>query len=130
MFSRLGKGKTSKPSIFHRFRKDEQPKASIFTRIEMGEISSSASVPQKKVSVFSRLDETNEVQSSVPSHMKHVSALDVKVDDALKVKRCVLVLTGHGAKASSKERPKEKEQTSSTATQAKRSMPFFEEMLN
>ena len=79
----------------------------------MGEISSSALPSQKKDSVFSHLTEINEVQSSIPSCIKRVSTLDVKVDDSLKVMRRVLILTGYGVKASSKERTKEEEQASS-----------------
>ena len=63
--------------------------------------------------MFIRLGELNEVQSSIPTRMKRVSTLDVKIDGSLKVKRHVLVLTGHGAKANSKERTKEEEQASS-----------------
>jgi len=46
--------------------------------------------------------------------MKRVFALDVKVDDSLKVKRRVLILIGRGARASSKEGAKEEEQASSS----------------
>ena len=41
--------------------------------------------------MFNQLNETNEVQSFVPSHMKCVSTLDVKIDGYLKVKRRTLV---------------------------------------
>ena len=51
--------------------------------------------------------------------MKLVSTLDVKVDDLLKVKRHVLILTVHGAKANLKERTKEEEQTSSNCDASK-----------
>jgi len=106
VFRRIGKGKMPKPSIFHRLKKNEQPKPYVFARIKIGETSLSAPPSQKRDSVFSRLGKTNEVQSSIPSRMKCVSTLDVKVDDSLKVKGCVLILTGHGAKANSKERTK------------------------
>jgi len=39
--------------------------------------------------------------------MKRVSTLDVKVDDSLQIKRCLLVLTSHGDIARSKERTEE-----------------------
>ena len=44
--------------------------------------------------------------------MKRVSTLDVKVDDSLKVKRSVLILTGQGAQASAKGRTKEQASSS------------------
>lgn len=100
VFRRLGKGKILKPSVFHRLKKDEQPKPSVFARIKIGKMSSSSPPSQKKDSVFNSLGKTNEVQSSIPSRLKHVATLDVKVDDSLKVKRHVIILTGHGAKAS------------------------------
>jgi len=112
VFRRIGKGIIPKPSIFRRLKKDEQPKSSIFARIKIGETSSSAPPSQKRDSMFSRLGKTNEVQSSIPSRMKRVSTLDVRLDGSLKVKRCVLILTGHGAKANSKERTNRDEQTS------------------
>jgi len=106
VFRRIGKGKLLKPSVFHRLKKDEQPKPSVFARIKIGETSSSAPPSQKRDSAFSRLGKTNKVQSSIPSRMKRVSTLDVKVDNSLKVKRRVLILTHQGAKVSSKERTK------------------------
>ena len=56
--------------------------------------------------------------------MKHVSTLDVKVDDSLKVKRRVIIHTGHGAKASSKERTRSK--LLPAATQARMSTTSLE----
>ena len=41
--------------------------------------------------------------------MKRVSTLEMKMADSLKVKMCVLVLTGDGANDSSKERTKDEE---------------------
>jgi len=41
--------------------------------------------------MFNCLGEVNEVQSSVPSHMKRISTLDVKTDGSLKVKRRTLL---------------------------------------
>ena len=106
VFRRIGKGKIPKTSVFHKLKKDDQYKPSVFARINIGKMSSSSPHSQKD-SVFNRLGKTNEIQSSIPSRMKRVSTLDVKVDDSLKVKRHVLVLTGHGAQASSKGRTKE-----------------------
>jgi len=111
--ARIGNNKTLKPFVFHRLKKDEQPKPSVITWITVREMSASSPPSQKRDLVFSRLGKINEVQSSIPSRMKRVFTLDVKVDDSLKVMRRVLVLTGHGAKASSKERTKEVEQASS-----------------
>ena len=62
--------------------------------------------------MFSYLSKINEVQSSIPSCMKHVSTLDVKTDGSLKVKRRTLVLTSHGDNANLKEKTKEEEQAS------------------
>jgi len=113
VFSRIAKGKIPKPSVFHRLKKDEHPKSLVFSKIKIGGMSSRTPSPQNKDSVFNRLGRINEVESSILSRMKHVSTLDVMVDDSLKVKRHILVLIGHGAKASSKERTKEEEQASS-----------------
>jgi len=113
VFRSIENGKIQKPAVFHRLKKDEQPKPSVFTRIKIGETSSSAPLSQKRDVVFSHLGKTNKVQSSISSRMKCVSTLDVKVNDSLKVKRRVLILTGLGAKANLKERTKEEEQTSS-----------------
>ena len=57
--------------------------------------------------------------------MKCVSTLDVKVDNSLKEKRCVLVLTGHGTRVSVKERTKE-----SAMMETKMLATSLEEMLN
>ena len=116
VFRRIGKGKIPKPSVFHRLKKDDQSKPPVFARINIGKMSSSSPHSQKKDSVFNRLGKTNEVQSSIPSRMKRVSTLDVKVDDSLKVKRSVLILTGQGAQASSKEIIKEQDSSSCDAS--------------
>ena len=55
-----------------------QPKPSVFTRIQTTEKPSDSSLHQEKSSAFSRLRVINEVQSSIPSRMKHFSTLDVK----------------------------------------------------
>jgi len=59
------------------------------------------------------VDEVNEVQSFVPSHMKHIFALDIKTDDSLKVKRRTLVTTSCEANSNSKEKIKVDGQASS-----------------
>jgi len=88
---------------------DKNPKPSVFARIKIDEMSSSSPSSQERDSVFSCLGEINQVQSSIPSCMKHVFTLDVKTNGSIKVKRCTLVLTGHGANASLKKRTKEEE---------------------
>ena len=60
--------------------------------------------------MFNHLGKTNEVQSFVPSCMKHISTLDVKIDDSLKVKRCTLVITSCKASSHLKDEIKDKEQ--------------------
>jgi len=72
----------------------------------MGEMLSSSPSSQEG-DLVSAILEINEVQSSIPVRIKCVSTLEVKVDDLLKVKRCTLVLTGHWANASLKERTEE-----------------------
>jgi len=54
--------------------------------------------------VFSRLGEMNEIKSSIPSRMKRISTLDVKIDGSLKVKRCTLVITNYEASSTLKEK--------------------------
>jgi len=62
---------------------------------------------QEENSIFSHLAEVNEAQSSVSSRMKRISALDIKTDGSLKVKRCTLVITNCEASSNSKEKIKE-----------------------
>jgi len=52
------------------------------------------------------------------------------VDDFRKVKRRILIPTGHGAKANSKERTKEDEQTSSNRDASQEVNALLEEMLD
>ena len=59
--------------------------------------------------MFNQLNETNEVQSFVPSHMKCVSTLDVKIDGYLKVKRRTLVITSCEASGHFKDEMKVEE---------------------
>jgi len=104
VFRRIGKGKILKPSVFHRLKKDEQPRPLVVARIKIGKMWSSSLPSQKKDSVLSQLGELNEIQSSIPSRMKRVSNLDVRMDNSLKVKRCILVLTCYRTRVSPKER--------------------------
>ena len=62
--------------------------------------------------MFSRLGEVNEVQSSIPSRMKHISTLDVMTGGSLKVKRHTLVITNCEASSNSKGKIKGDRQTS------------------
>jgi len=63
--------------------------------------------------VFNRLGEAREVQSLIPSCMKRVSMLDVKIDGSLKVKRRTLVITNYDASSNSKDKIEEEDQVSS-----------------
>ena len=45
----------------------------------------------RESSAFRGLGVINEVQSSIPSRMKHFSTLDVKMDGSLRVKRCIVL---------------------------------------
>ena len=107
MFIRRRKDKITKASVFYWLKRDKQHKPFVFTRIKMVEMSSSLPSSQERDSVFSCLGEINKVQSSMPLCIKHVSTLDVKKDDSLRVKTCIPVPTGHGAIVRSKERTKE-----------------------
>ena len=113
VFSRMGNDKTPKPSVFRRLKGGKQPKPSVFTRIKTGGKSSSSSLAQDGDSVFYNLGEVNEVQSSVSSHMKRISTLDVKTNGSLKVKRCTLLVSSYGTSSNSKAKIKDEEQPSS-----------------
>jgi len=63
--------------------------------------------------MFSRLGEVNEVQSFVPSRMKPITALDIKTNGCLKVKKCILVITSCKARSNLKDKIKDEEQASS-----------------
>jgi len=112
MFNRIGEDKAPKLSVFQRLERDSQPKPSVFTIIARGKKPSGSSPAQIESSVFNRLGETNEVQSCVPSRMKRVSTLDVKIDGSLKVKKHTLVITNYDASANSKEEIKDEDQVS------------------
>ena len=113
VFNRVGKDKVPKLFVFQRLQRDSQPKPFIFTKITRGKKPSSSSPAQTKSSVFNRLGETNEVQGFVPSRMKRVSTLDVKIDGSLKVKRRTLVITSSDASSNSKDKVKYEDQVSS-----------------
>jgi len=106
VFTRMGKGKIPKPSVFQILQERKQSKPSIFTRIKIGGKSSNLSPAQDKNFVFSSLGEVNEIQSLVLSRMKHIFTLDAKTDGSLKVKRCTLVITNCEASWNSKEKIK------------------------
>jgi len=78
----------------------------------MGKKPSGSSPAQIESSVFNRLGETNEVQSFVPSHMKCVATLDVKIMGSLKVKRHTLVITNCEASSNSKDEIKDEDKVS------------------
>uniref|UniRef100_A0A7C9DQF5 Uncharacterized protein n=1 Tax=Opuntia streptacantha TaxID=393608 RepID=A0A7C9DQF5_OPUST len=99
--------------MFQRLQDDKQPKPSIFTKIKTGAKSSNSSLAQDMNSMFSRLGEINEVQSSVPSRMKQIAAFDIKTDGSLKIKRCTMVITSYEASSNSKGKIKDEEQASS-----------------
>jgi len=79
----------------------------------LGEETLGSSPLETENSLFNHLGETNEVQSFIPSHMKRVSTLDVKIDDSLKVKRRTLVITSCDASSNSKDKIKAEDQVSS-----------------
>jgi len=68
---------------------------------------------RRKKLAFSRLGVINEVQSSIPSHMKHFSTLDVKMDGLLRVKGHTIVFTGQQKSSNSNEKPEEEQIASS-----------------
>jgi len=100
----------SRPSVFWRLKASTQSKPSVFTRIKSSEELPGSSHSQEKASVFGRLSQINEVQSVVPSRMKRLSTLDVSTEGSLRVKRRIVVFTGHKAHPSPSEEVKEKEQ--------------------
>jgi len=69
--------------------------------------------PKERGSVCGRLGETNEVQSSIPSHIKCFSTLDVKAYGSLRVKRCTMVLTSHRSNPTPNMEVMQEEQASS-----------------
>jgi len=63
--------------------------------------------------VFNRLDDGNEVQSSIPLHMKRFSTLDVKTDGSLRVKRHTMVFTSQPSNFEIDKEDEQEEVTSS-----------------
>ena len=82
-------------------------------------MSSIALPSQKKDLVFSHLNEINELQNLIPSRIKNVCTLGVRMDDSLKVKRRVLVLIGRGLRLVQKKEPRKRNKLLSTASQFK-----------
>jgi len=113
VFNRIGKDKFPKLFVFERLKRDSQAKPSIFTRIARGKKPSGSQPAEIESSVFNRLGESNKVQRFIPSHMKRVSTLDVKIDGSLKVKRCTLVITSCDCSSNSKDEIKDEDQVSS-----------------
>ena len=111
--TKTGKDRAPKLFMFQRLKEDSQPKPSILIRIAKGKKPSGSSPVQAESSVFNRLGEANEVQSLIPSRMKRVSMLDVKIDGSLKVKRRTVVITNYDASLNSKEKIEEEDQVSS-----------------
>ena len=113
VFKRIGSDTTFKPSVFRRLQGGKQPKPSVFTRINVGAKSSGSPPVQDEDSVFSRIGELNEVRSSIPSCMKHISTFDVKTDGSLKVNIGTLVISSYVTGSNSKVKIKDQEQPSS-----------------
>ena len=65
--------------------------------------------PLERGSTFVHLGEINEVQSTIPSRMKHLLTLDVKTEGSLRVKRRKVVFTGHRVSLSPQEELKQEE---------------------
>ena len=108
VITRIRKGKGRKISVSNIIRDVPQPRRSLFTRIKTGENSSRLRLQQEKSSAFSCLGVINEVHSSIPSHMRSFSSLDIKTDGSLRVKRCTVVFTGQQKNSNSnKEAEKE-----------------------
>jgi len=63
--------------------------------------------------VFNRLSDGNGVQSSMASCMKQFSALDVKADGSLSVKRCTIVFIGQQGNFDTSKGDEKEEVTSS-----------------
>ena len=113
MFNRIGKDKDPKLSMFQRLKIYSQPKPSILTRIARGKKPSSSSLAQTESSMFYLLGKTNEIQNFIPSRMKRVSRLDVKIKGSLKVKRRTLVITSCDTNSNSKDEINDEDQVSS-----------------
>jgi len=66
----------------------------------------SSSFAQDRNFVVSRLGEVIKLESSIPSRMKRIFTLNVKIDGPLKVKGCTLVIINYEASLNSKEKVK------------------------
>jgi len=113
VFTRIEESKDRKVSVFSRIKNGSRSKPSVFTRIQTAEKPSDSSLEQEKSLVFSCLGVINEVQSSIPSHMKRSSTLDVKMDGSLRVKRRTMVLIGQQKSSISNEKSEEEQVASS-----------------
>jgi len=112
MFNRIGKDKAPKLLVFQILKRYSQPKSSVFIRIDRGKKLLGSSPAQTESSMFNSLGETNEVWSFIPSCMKRVYTLDLKIDGSLKVKRRTLVITSCDASSNSKDEIKDEDQVS------------------
>jgi len=88
--------------VFRRLRGYKKPKPSVFTRIKASDKSFNSSPAWDRNLVFNYLGEINNVQSTIPSRMKCIFTLDVKIDRSLKVNRCTLVINSYVASSNSK----------------------------
>ena len=94
VFTPIGESKDPKVSVFNKIKDGSRPKRSVFTRSKTIEKPSDSCLQQEKSSAFRHLGVINEVKSSIPSRIKQLSTLDVKMDGSLRVKRRIVVLTG------------------------------------
>jgi len=113
MFNKMGRDKAPQPFVFRRLKGGKQAKPFVFTIITRGKKSFSLSPSQSRSSLFNQLDETEDVQSFIPSRMKRVFTLDVKTDGSLKVKRHALVITSCEVGSNSNGKVDDEEQFSS-----------------
>ena len=94
-----------------KYRVETRP--SVFNRITKAKESSNPSLKEQKDSVFSRLGDGNEVQSSIPSRMNRFSTPDVKIDGSLRVKRHTMIFTGQQSTSDSNKKGEQDEVASS-----------------
>ena len=93
MFDRLQPSSSiRRPYVFSTIR--TQPKPSVFNRIKKGIEPLKAPSQKLQSSVFNRLGDINEVQTSIPSRMKRFSTLDVKTKGSLRMKRRTVIFAG------------------------------------
>jgi len=109
VFTRIRNGKNHKISVFNRIKDVPHPKHSIFARMKTDKKSSSSRLQRQKSSMFSRLGVINEVQSSIPSHMKRFSSLDVKTDNSLRENRSTVIFTSQQNNSNSNQEAEEEE---------------------